>query len=215
MERRVTDLEDIVGELQDEVRSLRGELRRVRRVVGEPYLEGPLVGGRGSEDREVAESERGSIGSYTLVGLDSEGSRYSPSVDSRPAPSRSPEPSPASPLPSSSVAPTRGRCSLTWAEREGICGDIAAFLVRALSGQARGTSGRDRINLPSRVWLVCRNFEGEDYNPVRVFKIFTLCKDLVKRGPDCGQAVFIGLPSEREARFVIGLAGLSWPADYN
>ena len=67
MERRVTDLEDIVGELQDEVRSLRGELRRVRRVVGEPFLEGPQAAGRGGEDRDRAESDRGSVGSYSLV----------------------------------------------------------------------------------------------------------------------------------------------------
>lgn len=162
----------------------------------------------------AGESELESIGSYSVVEQSPEVGLYSPSESGSLVGSRSvvPSPTPSTPLRSSSVAAVpQGRVVLTWAEREAICGDIAAFLVRCRTGQQRGTSGRDRINLPSRVWLVCRDFEGQDFDPVRIYKVFALCKDLVKRGADCGQSIFVGLPSEREARFVVALAGLRWP----
>lgn len=213
MERRVENLEEAVGDLQDEVRYLRGELRRVRRLIGEPFLDQPAAGGARSGLGSIEESEVESNGSYSFVEGASEVERYSPSVAPSSVAARSVGQGSTSPtpLPSSTGGAARGRCTLTWAEREHICGDIAAFLVRCRTGQARGTSGRDRINLPSRVWLVCRDFEGQDYNPVLIYKIFALCKDLVKRGSDCGQSIFVGLPSEREARFVVALAGLEWP----
>lgn len=209
MDRRVENLEEAVRDLQDEVRYLRGELRRVRRLIGEPFLDQPATGGARSGLGSIEESEVESNGSYSFVEGASEVERYSPSVAPSSVVARSV--GQGSTSPSSTGGAARGRCTLTWAEREHICGDIAAFLVRCRTGQARGTSGRDRINLPSRVWLVCRDFEGQDYNPVLIYKIFALCKDLVKRGSDCGQSIFVGLPSEREARFVVALAGLEWP----
>ena len=215
MDRRVDSLEEAVSDLQDEVRFLRGELRRVRRSIGESYLDPPGAGSAGHSRGQLSgieESEVGSTGSYSLVD-GSEVGRYSPTEAASLGASPTPERSVAAPssVPRSVASVPRGRCSLTWAEREAICGEIAEFLVRCQTGQLRGTSGRDKINLPSRVWLVCRDFEGRDYNPVLIYKVFTLCKDLVKRGSECGQSIFVGLPSEREARFVVALAGLSWP----
>ena len=41
---------------------------------------------------------------------------------------------------------------------------------------------------------------------------FGPCRGLVKRGPtDLGSSVFIGLPSEREAKIVVAAAGQVWP----
>ncbi|CAE7636023.1 unnamed protein product [Symbiodinium sp. CCMP2456] len=47
------------------------------------------------------------------------------------------------------------------AERAAACREIGLFLRRAVSGQHRGASGRDRLSQQSRLWLVVRDFDGE------------------------------------------------------
>lgn len=101
---------------------------------------------------------------------------------------------------------------LSWESREAICDRISVFIVKALNGQFHGASGRDEIDLPSRVWVVFRSYGGEVFDPVRVFHRFALCKDIVKVRGDCGPSVFIGLPSEREARRVVQGTGRAWPS---
>ena len=99
-----------------------------------------------------------------------------------------------------------------WSERESICRQIGTWLARAIGGDHRGASGRDRLRLSSRVWIVARDFEGQDCNPVVVCNTFHACRHLVKRGQDCGESLFLGLPSKREAQLVVACAGLDWPA---
>lgn len=104
---------------------------------------------------------------------------------------------------------------MTWLERESICDEIGLYIQRALLGDHRGPSGRDRIQLGSRVWLVFKDYEGLEYRPVRVCRTFSECRDLVKRGQDCGDSVFVGLPSDREACRVAAAAGFTWPTGRN
>ena len=52
--------------------------------------------------------------------------------------------------------------------REELCRDIAAFVNRALRGEHRGSSGRDRLRVANRYYLVFSNFEGEAF-PVPLF----------------------------------------------
>ena len=101
--------------------------------------------------------------------------------------------------------------ALSWAEREEIAEGIGRFIARCLQGTHRGSSGRDRNPLPSRFWLVARDFEGQIYTPVRIFRSWGSCKNLCKRFEDTGDSVFVGVPSEREARRVLQSAGLVWP----
>ena len=115
--------------------------------------------------------------------------------------------------PSVSGTSQGARLPQTWAEREEICDGIAAFLVRALRGENRGPSGRERLVLSSRIWIVARSIDGEEYRPLKVFRAFGACKALVKRGQSCGDSVFVGLPSEREARRVAAISGLGWPEE--
>lgn len=91
---------------------------------------------------------------------------------------------------------------LTWEERE---------VRRSLAGHHRGSSGRDQLPLSSRIWIVAQDFFGNQFPTIRVFHSFGACRDLVKRGSSCGSSVFVGLPSEREARRVCLSAGLTWP----
>lgn len=85
---------------------------------------------------------------------------------------------------------------MSWEEREAICDEIGAFVLRGLRGEYHGSSGRDQISLPSRLWLVFRDHFGDR---------------LTKVGHQLGDSLFVGLPSEREARLVCSRAGVPWP----
>ena len=60
--------------------------------------------------------------------------------------------------------------------------------------------------------MVLQDIEGNRYNPVQVFRSWTACKAIIKRGNDVGDSIFVGLPSEREARRTVHSATLEWPA---
>ena len=88
--------------------------------------------------------------------------------------------------------------SSTSASRREICREVGQFLRRSLSGLPRGSSGRDRLELASRYWIVVKDFDGNVFSPPRVFGRFGDCKGLVKRGSDCGDSIFVGLPSRED-----------------
>lgn len=208
MEPRIAHLEDLVGGLCDEVVSLWGKLNRLSREVrGEedPGADSvaPNLGG-GSRRRASS-----GAGSYSVI--EEEGEQSSGYVPTSPSPAPAYRSGTLSPAPSTTGG--GARLPQTWAEREEICDGIAAFLVRALRGENRGTSGRERLVLASRIWIVARSIDGEEYRPLKVFRTFAGCKELVKRGRDCGDSVFVGLPSEREARRVAAISGLGWPEE--
>ena len=187
-----------VAELTEEQDSQRAELDRLRRAIA------GLRAGAAAAPSPSRSCYAGSEDSYTLVesasevGLASEDSRQGSTT-----PLRSP----------SVAASTFGATTpdpLSWKEREAVCDQIAGWINRCLQGANRGSSGRDRNPLASRVWLVIRDIDGVVYNPPLYFKAFHLAKDYVKRGSSVGDSIFIGLPSEREAVRVVGVAGLTW-----
>lgn len=96
--------------------------------------------------------------------------------------------------------------------REVLCQDIASFITRALRGQHRGSSGRDRLKIQSRIYLVFADFHGTRFPEPKAFTNFGDCKALCKRGNNCGSAVFIGLPTTWEAKLVCEAAGFPCPA---
>lgn len=77
------------------------------------------------------------------------------------------------------------------------------FLRRALQGDFRGSSGRDRLRLPSRHYVVAKSFEGEVFEPVRIFDSFTQVRAVCKRDFSCGQAVFLGFATKWELRLAL------------
>ena len=187
-----------VAELTEEQDSQRAELTRLRRAIA-----GLRAGGvPPSPTRSCyANSEE----TYSLV--DSEGGAARGSEVSHlggPTSLRSP-----SAAGSSSVAGTVPN-PLTWKEREEVCDSIGLWITRCLRGLNRGSSGRDRNPLSSRVWLVIRDIDGVVYDPPLYFKAFHLAKPYVKRGAAVGDSIFIGLPTEKEAIRVVGIAGLTW-----
>ena len=195
MEHRIAALEAQVETLQDEVSFLRRELTRLR------------------AEREAARSSSSS-GSFSVVTNAQGGERgagYSSPLVVPPV--NPPLVNSADPAATSGRGPPGPDRVLTWAERERICDEIALWILRALDGQHRGTSSRDQIPLSSRIWIVARDFQGRDCNPVLVFSSFSSYKEVVKRGSELGDSIFIGLPSQREAARVVLAAGLTWPAD--
>lgn len=210
MDQRVSDLELQVEELSEEIRYLKGELSRLRRLV--VAFGGPAAG---SADRDVA-SAASSVGSWRSPGGARGGSESRSPVLERAFNEAASRPRSQGTAASDSgiSSQTRGTtCSLTWEEREEVCQGIGDWVIRALRGEHHGASGRERISLANRVWLVFRDYEGLNYEPVRVCKTWSLCHGLVKRGHDTGDSVFVGLPSLREAQAVTAAAGVGWPAD--
>ena len=173
-----------MADLAEEVGLLRTEVVRLRREVADRDQR-PVLPSNLSPVASVAAGS--SVGSYSVISASEV--EVEAVVGERPA-------------------------VLTWAQREAICDRISQFVIRALAGQYHGASGRDEIDLASRIWIVFRSYNGETFNPVKVFHRFTLCKDLVKVRGDCGRSVFIGLPSEREARRVVQGSGRAWPLQH-
>ena len=80
--------------------------------------------------------------------------------------------------------------------------ECGRFLTRALAGDYRGGSGRDRLRLASRVYVVLATFSGERCIPPKVLFNFAEVKKLCKSGPHCGRSVFLGFASQWAAGFV-------------
>ena len=100
----------------------------------------------------------------------------------------------------------------TWPEREEVARGIGRFFVRALEGRHRGNSGRDRVALSSRLYVVIRNRAGlVTTDPVRVLYRFSEVKAICAQGGDFGDSIFCGFPSLREARCAVAAAGFAWP----
>ncbi len=120
--------------------------------------------------------------------------------------------------PSSSVVPEFDEVGpYSWEERERVAREIGAFIVRAITGQNRGSSGRDKLKgLKSRYYLVIRDKFGQEYrNPIKVFTTFTQCKHLCAQAGDFGDSIFVGVPSIREGKIIAETAGLGWPPVLN
>ena len=198
-----------VSELREEVDSLRVELGRLLRVVAELRVE--LAGRHRGDLDTISESN------YSFVS--EEGSNYPSERQSERETSRfstTSVGSGAAPGSPGLVTETHSGppCVLSWAQREAIADGVGKFLHRALSGDHRQSSGRDRIPLQSRLWVICRDYAGQIYTPVKVVRSWSSCRELCKpRGaPGApGDSVFVGLPSEREARRAVAAAGLVWP----
>ena len=77
----------------------------------------------------------------------------------------------------------------------------------------RGTSGRDRLSLPSKFYLVVRDRAGRVYqNPVPVHSQFSAVKAICYSGGSWGDSMFVGVPTLREGQIAALAAGFGWPS---
>ncbi len=90
-----------------------------------------------------------------------------------------------------------------------------AFLKRAVEGDFRGGSGRDRLRLSSRVYLVVADYSGQRFEPPKVFFDFGSVRSICKSGNQCGRSVFLGFASQWEAKEAVREAGFARPTELN
>ena len=188
-------------EVKEEVSSLKAEVERLRRSFaglratgGVPPPQSPARDSSyaASEDSFSVVSERRPAGGVRGLG-------------SKP-------PCPPSPITSEHSGPiySAGSQEISWARRDEIATNLGLWVARAVRGEHRGPSGRDKNPLSSRVWVTVRDFEGLIYDPPLIHRTWQGCKVLCKRGSEAGDAVFFGLPTQQEAQRAIEAAGLTW-----
>lgn len=66
---------------------------------------------------------------------------------------------------SSSSAPLVLSSSGISEERREVARGIGRWLKRCVEGEARGPSGSDRVNLPSKLYIICRDINCNVYKP--------------------------------------------------
>ena len=83
---------------------------------------------------------------------------------------------------------------------------------RSLEGVSQGTSGRHKVSLKSRLYIIIRDRAGNIYtDPVKIVRSWREAKALVDKEGDLGNSVFVGVASEREAKAAVSEAGFTWP----
>lgn len=98
-------------------------------------------------------------------------------------------------------------------DRARVLTEIGRWLRAALDGRRRGSSGRDGLPEPNRVYLIARDIEYKEYNPVLVLHRWNQAERLVKRKGDLGDSVFVGLPALSDVEPVCKAAQLQLPRD--
>lgn len=103
--------------------------------------------------------------------------------------------------------------------REDAARETGRFFARCLRGEPRGDSGRSRVKLQARHYVVVRSFAGEVFTaPVRVYSTFSEVRALVAeggRGHQFGDSIFAGFAALWEARLAVQEAGFTWPPSSN
>lgn len=91
---------------------------------------------------------------------------------------------------------------------------VGAWLRRCLNDQPRGLSGRETVDLASRVYIVARDSSGTRFDPPKILSTWASTKPLVLvGGQPVADSIFVGLPSKSEARIALLAAGLQLPAE--
>lgn len=95
--------------------------------------------------------------------------------------------------------------------RREVARGVGDYFRRCLDGVNRTGSGRDRLNLQSRVYVCVRDVRGTLHNPVSVHHSWVSIRDLVKEGDFLGESIFAGFLTLWEAQLAVLQAGLDWP----
>ena len=115
---------------------------------------------------------------------------------------------PVQSVPVAAAAPTSPELP---ADRVAAAHKIGQFLRRCLSGEPRGSSGRDRIAAPSSVYIICQSYDKQIFNPPKVFFNWSSAKPWVIKNGSPGPSIFVGVPSVSEARIAVEASGCELP----
>ena len=89
--------------------------------------------------------------------------------------------------------------------------EIGQFLRRALNGEHRGSSGRDRLKLANRCYLILADFRGRRLPKPICSDSFQDVRNLCKIGADVGGSIFCGFATKWEAKVACLEAGVALP----
>ena len=189
--------------LRAEVRLLQAQVSQLQERVAE--LEG----------FEVVSSPGGYRGPVSAAAPESAAATSTSSLAGSSGPRAQGGEVPSSSAATTSTGPSGNEASevQSWEFRLKVAKEIGIFLRRSLEGVYHGNSGRHQIALKSRLYIIVRDRAGIIYtNPVKVLRTWKETKALVESGGDLGDAVFVGVPSEREGQTAVLEAGFTWPA---
>ena len=122
-------------------------------------------------------------------------------------------PSAADPPSSTSTPTTTAVAAVTdlSPERVAVAEQIGQWIRRGLNQQNRGLSGREKVDLASKLYVVVRDINGTVFDPPKVFSSWSGAKALVSVDKQLGDSIFVGFPSKAEARLAVSAAGLKIP----
>lgn len=134
-----------------------------------------------------------------------------------------------SPAPSSSIAApgpkarasipaypkSQGAGGVSVALRERAAIETGHYFVRCLTGQRRGPSGRELLNLAPNIYVIIQEFNGTQHTfpilrYIRYSCVLKFVENPDRRG-DFGDSIFAGFFEEWEARLAVSTAGFVWP----
>ena len=98
------------------------------------------------------------------------------------------------------------------AARNQILKQIGLWIRRALAGNRRGLSGREKIPQANQYYLVVKDFSGRVHDPPLFFRAWSSAKPYCQQSGQFGDSIFVGLPSQAEVRIAVRAAGLDLPA---
>ncbi|CAE7651862.1 unnamed protein product [Symbiodinium sp. CCMP2456] len=102
------------------------------------------------------------------------------------------------PLQASARGSTSAAPVISDRERQQLADEIGDWLRRGLEDRGVGNSGRERLNLRSRIYVIARDHRGQCFDPVRVYSRLSDLRSHFGPGQDPGAAVFIGFASAWE-----------------
>ena len=95
--------------------------------------------------------------------------------------------------------------------RRQLAAEIGQFLRRALNGEHRGSSGRDRLKLANRCYLILADFRGRRLPKPICSDSFQDVRNLCKIGADVGDSIFCGFATKWDAKVACLEAGVALP----
>lgn len=101
---------------------------------------------------------------------------------------------------------------LSESDRTALALRIGYWVRGRLAGERGTASGRDTNPLQNQVYIVFRDWSGSACSPVTVFRSWAATSQVVRQQSTFGNSVFIGFPTEWEARLAVQAAQCHWPA---
>ena len=115
-----------------------------------------------------------------------------------------------------SVITTESPPFIAASDKEGraeLARQIGRFFKDSVAGRYTGTSGRDRLQLRSRLYVALVDYHGVRFPKPKIYRDFDFSSlaAACKRGPSVGQSVFVGFATEWEPRLALEEVEFPWP----